>query len=113
AAGYAVIDDPTKEGKPRRLSAVWASEVTRKKIEWLWPNRFALGKFTVLAGMPGLGKSFLSLDMAARVSSGGYWPDLPNERIERGRVIILNLEDDPDDTICPRHNLSTTLSAES
>ena len=46
------------------------TDVEAEPVKWLWPTRMALGKLTMLAGDPGLGKSFVSLDMAARVSSG-------------------------------------------
>lgn len=35
---------------------------------WLWPERVALGSLTLVVGDPGIGKSYLTLDMAARVS---------------------------------------------
>ncbi len=49
---------------------VHLSNVTRELLAWLWPGRIPLGKLTLLAGDPGLGKSFVTLDMAARVSIG-------------------------------------------
>ena len=39
-------------------------------IRWLEEGRIALGKLTMIAGDPGLGKSFITLDMAARVTRG-------------------------------------------
>jgi KaiC/GvpD/RAD55 family RecA-like ATPase len=74
-----------------------ASAFEHRPIEWLDPGRIALGKLTLLAGDPGLGKSFLTLDLAARVSRG----DLPEER-PPGHALILSAEDDPNDTIRPR-----------
>lgn len=53
------------------------TNVEREQLEWLWPGRIPLGKLTLLAGDPGLGKSFVTLDIAARVSRGLPWPDLP------------------------------------
>ena len=71
-------------------------------ISWLWPGRVALGKLTVLAGDPGLGKSFIGLDLAGRVSTGGVWPDCPQRAAPAGSVLLLSAEDDPADTIKPR-----------
>lgn len=51
------------------------SDVPAEHLAWLWPGRVPLGKLTLLAGDPGLGKSFVTLDLAARVSSGRGWPD--------------------------------------
>ena len=42
--------------------------------EWLWPGRIPLGELTVIEGSPGAGKSFLALDLAARVSRGAPFP---------------------------------------
>lgn len=71
-------------------------------VKWLWPGRIALGKLTLLVGDPGLGKSFITLDMAARVSKGAPWPDSPDADSIAGGVVLLSAEDDPADTIRPR-----------
>jgi len=78
------------------------SDVQPQPVRWLWPSRVALGKVTLLAGDPGLGKSFLTLDMASRVSRGAGWPDCPGEVGEPGGVVLLSAEDDLADTIRPR-----------
>jgi hypothetical protein len=77
-------------------------DITREELEWLWPGRIPLGKVTLLAGDPGLGKSFVTLDLAARVSRGQAWPDMPLLKQTPGGVILLNCEDDASDTIAPR-----------
>jgi len=41
-----------------------AGDVQPRPINWLWPNRIALGKLTMIAGDPGLGKSLLSIELA-------------------------------------------------
>ena len=48
--------------------------VGSKNIKWLWIERFPKGKLSIIAGDPGLGKSQVSLWMAAAVSNGGQWP---------------------------------------
>ncbi len=78
------------------------NEITREELEWLWPGRIPLGKLTLLAGDPGLGKSFVTLDLAARVSRGDAWPDLPLVKQPPGGVVLMNCEDDASDTIAPR-----------
>ena len=55
----------------------WLHKITREKLDWLCLDRVPIGKLTLLADDPGLGKSFVTLDVAARVSSGDAWPDLP------------------------------------
>ena len=81
----------------RRLAAV-----PREQLQWLWPGRIPLGKLTLLLGDPGLGKSFVTLDLAARVSRGSPWPDLPLLSQPVGGVILMNAEDDLADTVAPR-----------
>ena len=78
------------------------SEVEEREVEWLWPNRIPLGKLTLLAGDPGLGKSFVTVDMAARVSTGRGWPDCFDQGQMVGSVVMFNCEDDTADTIVPR-----------
>jgi len=75
--------------------------VEPQPVSWLWPQRIARGKLTLLFGEPGLGKSFATIDMAARVSAGTAWPD--GVEIESpGSVILISAEDDLADTIRPR-----------
>lgn len=77
------------------------SEFTIAPVEWLWPDRIAVGKLSVIAGHPGLGKSQLTMNIAARVTTGGEWP-FAEGRARQGRVLVLSAEDDPADTILPR-----------
>ena len=78
------------------------SDVRVRNLEWLWPERIPLGKLTLLAGDPGLGKSFLSLDIASRVTRGSAWPDDCAAKVNPGSVVLLSAEDDLEDTVCPR-----------
>ena len=84
-----------------RLLIRRAVDAHPKPIRWLWPMRVALGKLTLIAGDPGLGKSFLSVAMAATVSTGGRWP-VDGTCAPLGDVLILSAEDDLQDTIRPR-----------
>jgi hypothetical protein len=76
------------------------ADVEPTEIKWLWPLRVPLGRITLLVGMPGEGKSFLTVYMAARVSTGSPWPD--GSDCPSGSVIFISAEDDPADTIRPR-----------
>lgn len=76
------------------------SELTPQPVSWLWRYWLALGKLHILAGAPGQGKTTIAIDMAATVTSGGYWPD--GSRCEAGHVLIWSGEDDPADTLLPR-----------
>ncbi len=93
---------PSAAANPMPPCIVRLSDVKPEPVSWLWPGRFALGKLTLIAGDPGLGKSFLTLDMAARVSRGTPWPDAPDKPQTPGGVVLLSAEDDAADTIRPR-----------
>jgi hypothetical protein len=54
------------------------SDVVEESVEWLWEGRIPLGKLTVIDGDPGTGKSALTTDLAARVSTGREMP-IPKE----------------------------------
>ena len=76
------------------------ADVVAKPIEWIWPGRLARGKLTLICGDPGKGKSFLSMDVSANVSTGSPFPDGYRPKI--GTTILITDEDDSADTIKPR-----------
>lgn len=76
------------------------SEVVAERVCWLWEKRIPLGKLTIVEGDPGLGKSALLIDLAARVSVGRPLPD--GSPCEAGGVVICSAEDGVADTIRPR-----------
>jgi len=76
------------------------SDVRPEPIDWLWTGRLALGKKTLIAGDPGLGKSWLTLDIAARITSGSAWPD--GGPVVPGDVLFMCAGDGLADTVRPR-----------
>jgi hypothetical protein len=86
------------------LISTRACDLKPKPVVWLWPGYIPRGAVTILDGDPGLGKSQITLDLAARVSRG--WPMPPfadRERVtEPAGVVILSAEDDAECTIRPR-----------
>jgi hypothetical protein len=76
------------------------ADVQAEPIQWLWDQRFALGKLGLIAGQPGLGKSQLTLAMVATVTTGGLWPD--GAQAPSGSAILVSCEDDAGDTVRPR-----------
>ena len=78
-----------------------ARTLSPKPVEWSWPNRIAKRKMNIIAGEGKKGKTQMVLAMAAITSMGGEWPD-GSGRAEKGTVIILSAEDDPEDTLAPR-----------
>jgi putative DNA primase/helicase len=77
------------------------ADVEPRQVQWLWHCRIPSGRISLLIGRPGEGKSFLTTDLAARVSTGSSWPD-GSGNAPKGSVIIISGEDDPHDTIRPR-----------
>jgi hypothetical protein len=79
---------------------VLLDKVAAEPVRWLSPGRLAAGKLTLLDGDPGLGKSTLLCEFAARLTRGqplpGGPPDAPRV------VLLLSAEDDLHDTIRPR-----------
>jgi hypothetical protein len=66
---------PLPEGQSAGALTRCMADVKPEAVRWLWPGRIPAGKLTILSGDPGLGKSFLTVDLAARVSRGMPWPD--------------------------------------
>lgn len=93
------VAEPEADGSPAVLVKV--SSVEPERVEWLWMHRIPRGKVTVLDGDPGLGKSTVTLDLAARVSKGRPMPSDERER-EAAGVVLLTAEDGIGDTIRPR-----------
>lgn len=77
------------------------ADVMPERIDWLWPGYLARGKLHVLDGDPGLGKSTVTLDLVARVTTGTPWPDGQAGGAPAGAV-LLSAEDGLADTIRPR-----------
>jgi hypothetical protein len=77
-----------------------ADSIVPVPVCWVMPGRIARGKTTLIAGHPGVGKSQLTCDIAATVSTGGLWPD--GSTSPRGSVVLLSAEDASDDTVVPR-----------
>ncbi len=72
-------------------------------LHWLWPERIPLGAITMLDGDPDLGKSLVTLDLAARLSRGDAMPDgaVPEVGLPAA-TLLLTTEDSPARTIRPR-----------
>lgn len=76
-------------------------KIEPERVQWLWKNVLPSRKVTLIAGDPGLGKSTVTVDIAARISKGKGFPGDASKR-DPGGVILLSAEDDPADTIRPR-----------
>jgi hypothetical protein len=82
------------------LEVLCVADVPMEQTNWVWQQRLARGKLTMMSGDPGLGKSQISMDIAARITNGNPWPD--GGSAPRGTVVLLAAEDAVNDTIRPR-----------
>ncbi len=99
----------TTTGTPTNGAPGWTAKITRlsdvqpERVAWLWPGYIPLGKLAVIDGDPGMGKSTLFFDVAARVSTGSPMPDDSYSDVRGAAgVVILSAEDGLADTVRPR-----------
>jgi hypothetical protein len=76
-------------------------EVPASCINWLWESYLAAGTLALLDGDPGVGKSFVALDLAARLSAGAAMPGGASSPAAR-QVLVASAEDVVEDTLIPR-----------
>jgi AAA domain-containing protein len=120
--GSLYSESPNFDRAARIAGAVRIDDVETADLHWPWPNRIPLCRVTLLVGDPGLGKSLLGLDIAARISRGTPWPDdkqgggegetrkhgdslaqpSHSESPLPSSVLLLTAEDDLRDTVRPR-----------
>ncbi len=74
-------------------------DVEAKKVFWLWKDRIPMGSVSLIVGDPGLGKSILTMTMAAHVTKGQPWPDTPEVEGPAGSVVLLTGEDNLADVV--------------
>jgi putative DNA primase/helicase len=77
------------------------ADVAPTRTDWFWKDRIPLGNTTLVAGMPGVGKSTMMWDLVARASTGAAFPDgAPG--FGPARILIVTGEDNVSSTIVPR-----------
>lgn len=99
------IDCPScreeNEVAPERPVLVRLSDVDAEHVEWLAHPYIPIGKLTLLQGDPGLGKTWIALWIAARISRGEE--ALPGaSTMAPSTVLYMSAEDGLADTIRPR-----------
>jgi len=76
-------------------------EVERTRVQWLWRGWLPRGKLVMFEGDPKLGKSTITLAIAAALTTTSPLPD-GQRNLERVNVLLASAEDDAGDTIRPR-----------
>lgn len=106
AEAVAAARPRTSNGKKAIPNDGWLitlDQVRAEPVRWIWPGRIPLGKLTLLDGDPGLGKSTLMIDIAARITTGRQMPDgAPADCAGPAGVVFLSAEDGLADTLRPR-----------
>jgi hypothetical protein len=94
-------------GKHGRLHApVFKAMYQQDCVHWLWMDRIPRGRVTLIEGPGGAGKSFVALDLAARVSVGAPWPEGPGSGEEPGDSLLLCRQDTSQDLLARRLHLA-------
>ncbi|HKA08181.1 MAG TPA: AAA family ATPase [Gemmataceae bacterium] len=78
-----------------------AEATCTKLVRWLWPNVIPRGYLSIIDGDPGVAKSVITIDLAARATRGAPWPD-GSAGADPGDVLLICGEDGKDDTVMPR-----------
>ena len=80
-------------------------DVEPEDVNFLWDPYLPVGKLTILEGDPGLGKTFLALNICTIISNG--WPlpgpdGRPSAYTSPGNILFMTAEDGLADTLAPR-----------
>lgn len=94
-------DGSATRGESGRVRVVHMHEQEPTEVDWLWDGLIARGKLSTLVGHPGVGKSTLTCEIAARVTRGDSLP-LSRRPNEPESVLLIGSEDADGDTIRPR-----------
>jgi hypothetical protein len=82
----------------RRYDGIAAREKT-----WGWHGVLPRRTLSTIVGEPGLGKSLITVDLAARLTRGDWMPTgAATDYAGPTNVLMIAVEDDPEDTIKPR-----------
>src|SRR4051812_26921246 len=98
-SGVELIDD---YGRRSVRSTINAADIIAEPVDWLWPGRVPFGMVTVFAGMPGVGKSTILYDLAARTTRDGrtvlvvtaedHLAAVVRPRLEAAGAVLPNVE---------------------
>ena len=82
------------------------SDIDEEPIRWLWQPFIPMGMYTLIDGEEGIGKTYVTLAIAASVSRGrGLFGISADEHIAAGNVLLIATEDPPGQVVKPRLRL--------
>lgn len=97
-----IVDPPSTTLETPGLILTTLDKIEPEAMRWIWTTRIALGNVTLIAGDPGLGKSMLTHEIAARVTMGERIADDPIDTPVHGEVLLFTAEDSLSKTVRPR-----------
>ena len=91
---------PLPAEPPAAADFVYLRDLEPRPVEWLWQDRLACGTLAMISGVPGSGKTWLALAIAAALSRGrDPWTC---EALEPCTVLYASMEHDSSEIISPR-----------
>src|SRR5437870_4007575 len=85
------LPHPRASYRRRTMPFISLDQLPAARVQWLWPGRLPLEQLSILDGDPGIGKSLLTIDLAARVTTGRPFSDGTGGGAPAS-VILLNAE---------------------
>jgi putative DNA primase/helicase len=79
---------------------VYLCDLQLRPVEWLWQDRLACGTLAMISGVPGSGKTWIALAIAAALSRGRA--PITGEKLEPCTVLYASMEHDSSEIILPR-----------
>ena len=81
---------------------ILASTIDPRETQWLWYPYIPAGTVTALFGQGGMGKSFITCDIASRLSRGAALPGQEGQPSIPQKVLMMSAEDDYHEVLIPR-----------
>ena len=90
--------DLVNEVEKKKYRLIELDNVTPRAIKWVWRHRIAAGTISILAGLGGIGKGAMWVDLAAQATRG----ELDGDCDGPINVLILTAEERVEDVVVPR-----------
>jgi putative DNA primase/helicase len=101
-SNVSAIDEHAAKPKHRTVVYRTYSKIAEEPLINIYPGLLWAGKHTTVGGVPGLGKTLIWTDIAARLSRGGKISPYSDEQFAPVTVLAWSGEDDAADTLKPR-----------
>jgi putative DNA primase/helicase len=79
---------------------VYLCDLQPQPVEWLWKDRLACGTLSMISGVPGSGKTWIALSIAAALSRGRA--PFTGEKLKPCTVLYASMEHNSTEIILPR-----------